>query len=270
MATHAQAVTGTGGTAAASITQIGATLILPADGPWNIWGLWAMAVQDTGVLGEAVGGSIIVDSVAGDIVPDPAPGRWPCFGISSQSAASFGIHATPLNIWPVNWTASGKAQISLSYLNDAGNAVAPIVAAGILFGDKRPDVVPHPFADRVSASLTAAAEATIGTITLAEKATRITGIMCTFIKDGAITADEGMMGTVRLASDDMKMPPAVFPFNQAFSAADGTPAGGTGTAQAQIIPLDIPVTGGSRVNCFGTLVNAVTAGVQAQVFLFYQ
>ena len=270
MPTHGSAVTGTGGAAAASLTQIGSNITLPAGGPWNIWGLWAMCAQDTAVTSEAVGGSIIVDAVSGDITPDPSPGRWPCFGISSQSGANFGIHAVPLNIWPVDWTGSGKAVISLTYLNDAGNATAPVVAAGLLFGDKRPISLSHAFSDRVSATLSTAAETTIGTITLAEKATRITGIMCTLMKDGAVTADEVMMGTVRIDSDDNKLSPGVYPFSHAFSAADGTPAGGTGTPMAMIIPLDIPVEGGSRIDCFGTLINAVTAGVEAQVFLMYE
>ncbi len=270
MATHAQARTGTAATAANSVTQIGADIILPAGGPWLIHGLWAMAGQAVAVTAEAVGGAIVVNSVSGDITPDPAPGRWPCFGVNARMSANFGIHAIPLMIWPVDWTASGKAQLSLSFLNDGGNATAPTVATGIIYGTSRPARVAHPFSDRVSATLTAGTEATIGTITLAEKATKITGIMATMMKDGAVSADEIMMGTIRLASDDIKMPPAVFPFSHAFSAADGTPVGGTGTPMAQIIPVDMPVEGGARIDCFGTLINSVTAGVEAQVFIMYE
>ena len=270
MATHGLLVTGTGGTVAESVTQIGQDITLPAGGPWKIFGIWGMAAQDTAVQSEAISGGIRLDALSGDLTPDPAPGRYPLIGMPSQSGANFGIHSAPLNIWEVDWEASGKAVISLSYINDQGNATAPIVAAGIIFGDAKAETRPLMFCDRVAANLTAATEAAIGTITISEKATKIVGIMAVASKDGAVTADEGMIATIRLDSADIKMPPSQFPTTHSFSAGDGTPAGGTGISQAQFIPLDIPVIGGSRINCFGTLINAVTAGLDVQVYLAYE
>ena len=262
--------TGVGGAAADSITQIGANITLPAGGPHIIHGVYAMAVQDTGVTSESVGGGIRVEALSGDLTPDPAPGRYPVLGMASQSSANFGIHSTPLNIWPVNWSASGKATLAISYINDSGNATAPIVLAGLLFGESIPVKRPLVFCDRVSVNLTAATEATIGSITLAEKATRIVGVMATALKDGAVTADEGMLAHIRLDSADIKVAPAQFPCSHGYSAADGTPAGGGSLGQAQFIPVDIPVIGGSIITCFGTLVNAVTAGLDVQVYLAYE
>jgi hypothetical protein len=270
MATHGQLVTGVGGTAAESITQIGADITLPAGGPWLIHGLWALIAADTAIQSEAVNGAIRLSSVAGDLTPDPAPGIYPAIGTPSAQSANFNTGNSPLNIWPVRWTAAGKAIVSLSYINDSGNTTGPIVATGILFGDSIPEVKPLVFCDRVAASLTLNTEATIGTITIAEKATRIVGIMATANKDGVTTVDQGMIATVRLDSADIKMPPAQFPTSHAFSAADGTNAGQSSIGQAQFIPLDIPVIGGSRIQCFGTLINAVTAGFDVQVFLAYE
>lgn len=270
MSTNALLVTGTGGTTAESIKQIGSDITLPAGGPWIIHHLWGMAVQDTAVASEAISGSIRIDALSGDLTPDPAPGRYPLLGMSSQASASFGIHSSPLNIFPVNWQAAGKAVISLSYINDQGNSTAPLVAAGIIFGDSVPEKLPLVFSDRVAANLTAATEATIGTITISEKATRIVGILATAMKDGAITVDEGMLATIRLDSADIKLPPAQFPTNVGYNAADGTLAGGSDIGPPQFIPVDIPIIGGSRINIFGTLVNAVTAGLDVQVFIAYE
>jgi hypothetical protein len=270
MPTFGQLVTGTGGTAAESITQIGNNITLPAGGPWLIHHIWGMVAMDTAVTSEAAAGALLLSAVSGDLTPDPAPGLYPLVGHSSQMSANYGLVSVPLNMYEVGWQAAGKASVSLSYVNDAGNATAPIVACGIIFGDARPEKRPLMFSDRVAANLTAASEATIGTITISEKATRIVGVAAVATKDGAVTADEGMIATVRLDSADFKMPPMQLPCTNGFSACDGTPAGGTSIAMPQFIPVDIPIIGGSRVNAFGTLINAVTAGLDVQVFIAYE
>jgi len=63
MSTQALLVTGTGGLAAESITQIGANITMPAGGPWTIFALWGMAAQDTAVASEAVSGGLLVDAL---------------------------------------------------------------------------------------------------------------------------------------------------------------------------------------------------------------
>ncbi len=268
--TNAQLVTGAGGAAAGSITQIGGNITLPAGGPWMIHGLWSQAVMDTAVHSEGMNGNLIVNALSGDLNPDPAPGKYPSANMPSKTGANFSIQSQPLNIYPVNWLASGKAVISLSYENMSGNATAPIIAAGIIFGDGVPDKAPLVFSDSVNASLTAAAEASIGSITLAEKATRIVGMCAIAMKDGAVTADEGMLAHIRLDSADVKFSPSQYPCQYAFNAADGTPAGGSAIGKNEFIPLDIPVIGGSIINVFGTLVNAVTAGLHVSVFIAYE
>lgn len=268
--TFGQAQIGAVGAAALSKTQIGSNITLPAGGPWIIHGVWCQAIQDTAVANEAVNGNLIVDSYSGDINPDPAPGKYPVSGINSASSANFAIAAVPLNIIPVRWEASGKAVIQLSFSNLSGNATAPRAAAGILFGDVIPEIRPMVFSDVASATLTAAGETAIGTITLAEKATRIVGLMGTMRKDGAITVDEGMIGYFRMDSADIKFTPGQYPFDMAFSAADGTLAGHLSTPRSNFIPVDIPVEGGAIINLYGILDQAITAGVDCSVFIAYE
>jgi len=267
---HGKLVTGLGGTVAGSITQIGANISMPAGNDWLIHKIWGLGAMDTAVASEALAGHMIIDSVGGDINPDPAPGKYPLICNASQASASYGLVKTPLNIYDVGWVASGKAELALKFVNDAGNATAPLIALGIIFGINRPETKPIIFSDNVSATLTANTEATIGQIQVSERASKITGICAIATKDGAITADEGMLATIRLDSADVQVQPAQFPCGNAFTACDGTPAGGSALAQPMFIPVDIDVPKGAKIDCFGTLVNAVTAGVDVQVFLAYE
>ncbi len=270
MATHAQSVTGTGGTTAAAITQIGSNITLPAGGPWNIFGLWGQVAKSATVPAEGTGGALIIDALSGDLTPDPAPGQYPMIGSPATISANDGIESLPLNIWPVRWQAAGKSVIKLSYLNQLAITTASKTAAGILFGDTVPPVKPFPFSDSVRGAFASTAEQTIGTITLAEKATRIVGILADLGKGDAITAGEAILATVRLASDDVKMPPFSFPCNRCFDASDGTAVGGASVAQSQYIPVDIPVTGGARIDVFATSVVSVTGNAEVQVFIAYE
>jgi len=270
MSTHAFAVQGPGGTAAGAITQIGGNITLPAGGPWIIFGLWAQVVKATATVAEGTGGHLLVNSLSGDLTPDPAPGRYPlvgnCAGVSAVSQPA----QVPLNIWPVNWSAAGKSVISLSYHNQLATTVAQEIAAGIIFGDAIPEKRPLTFCDGVRAAFAATTEQTIGTITLSEKATRIVGILADVNHGDAWTAVEEVMATIRLASDDVKMPPCQFPCIRAFDAGLGVIAGASSVPQGQFIPLDIPVEGGARIVCYATSSIAVTANCEVSIYIAYE
>lgn len=270
MSTHAFAVQGPGGAAAGAITQIGANITLPAGGPWIIFGLWAQVVKATATVAEGTGGHLIVNALSGDLTPDPAPGRYPLIGNCAGVSAAASAAQVPLNIWPVNWSAAGKSVISLSYHNHLPTSVAEEVAAGIIFGDAIPEKRPLLFCDGVRSAFAAATEQTIGTITLSEKATRIVGILADVNHGDAWTAVEEVLATIRLASDDIKMPPAEFPCNRAFDAALGTLAGQTSAPQSQFIPVDIPVEGGARIACYATSSIAVTGNCEISIYLAYE
>ncbi len=270
MATHALAVTGTGGTAAAAKTQIGSNMTLPAGGPWIIHHIWGQVAMITTVPDEGTGGQLIVEAASGDLTPDPAPGKFPMIGSPIHESANSSISAVPLNLWETRWEASGKAVISLHYLNQLAITTGSVVAGGIIFSDAVPEKRPLVFCDGVYNSFASAAESSIGTITLAEKATRIVGILADLNKGDSATIAEAILATIRLASDDVKMPPAQYPCNRAFNAGDGTIAGECSTPQSQFIPVDIPVEGGARIDVYATTTASITGNADIQVFIAYE
>ncbi len=270
MGTHALARTGTGGTTALAQTQIGADITLPAGGPWTIFALWGQVARVSTIPDQGTGGALIIRSLSGDITPDPAPGTYPMIGSPVTESANSAISAVPLNFWMTNITAAGKAVIRLDYLNQLAITTGSIVAVGILFGNEIPQPKPLVFCDGVRTSFASAAEQVVGTITLAEKATKIVGILCDLNKGDVATAGEAIMATVRLDSDDVMLPPAVYPCNRAFNASDGTAVGQSAVAQSQFIPLDIPVAGGARINVFATTTVSVTGNADVQVYIAYE
>lgn len=270
MSSHGIARQGVGGTAAASVLQVGANIELPAGGPWQVYGLWAQAVLHTPTVAESLVGSIRLNALSGDLSPDPAPGNYPVIGLGNGSSAAMGAVQVPLNIWPVNWQAMGKAVVTISFVNHNGNTVAPEIACGILFGDAKPEVRPLTFCDVVTDAWASAAENQIGTITISEKAQRLVGIFGHIEHAAALTASEEAQGIIRLDSPDVRIQPAQYPFNNAVSAGLGTVAGQGSMPQGQFIPLDIPIIGGSNVQIFGTTSISVTNNARAAVYLAYE
>lgn len=270
MSTKAIVRTGTGGTAAAARTQIGANITLPAGGPFIIFGLYGQVAMKTATTNEGTGGILEVNSVAGDLEPNPAPAKFPLIGSPLLDDSNAGITALPLNIWPVRWNAPGKSQLQLLYTNDQAITTASQLVAGILFGEEIPVPINSPFCDSVQGAFASATEQTLGTITLSENASRITGILCDLNKVDVLVPGEVVAATVRLNSDSMKLQPAEFPCNRIFNSSDGTSAGGTATPMSDIIPLDIPVVGGAIIDVFATSTISVSNNASVRVFLFYE
>lgn len=268
--THGQLRTGNGGTAAGAVTQIGTDIRLPAGGPWEIFAIWGMVAKTTTVPNEGTGGALRLDAVSGDFDPDPAPADFPLIGAPISESANSAIAAVPLNLWKVRYRAAGNALLSLSYVNDLAITTASQVMCGILFGNERPELRPAPFCDDVQSSFASAAEQQVGSIILAEKATRITGILADLNKGDAATAGEEIMAQIRLDSADMRFAPAAFPCDRAFNASDGTAVGQSATPQTQFIPVDMPVQGGATVDIFATTTVSVTGNADIHVFLAYE
>jgi len=270
VATHGLAVSGDGATTAATLTKIGSDIVMPAGGPWKIHHIWAQAVHSAAAAAEALSGNLVVQSLSGDLTPDPAPGTFPVPGLSAAAGANYGPQVSPLKLIPVNWEAAGKATISLSYYQQLATTAAPKLAAGIIFGDTVPEVKPIVFCDGVRGTQTSASETSVGTITLSTRAKVITGIFADINLDGAYTADEEMMATIRLGSADVDLPPAQYPCARAFSPGDGTPVAEPPTPYWQFIPVNIPVVGGARIDAYIDLVTAVTVAVTVGIYLAYE
>lgn len=270
MPTHALSVLGVGPTAANTPLALGAVLLMPAPGPWIIHDIWSQIVHDVPTANEGITGSLLFDSPTGGIVPDPAPGTYPLVGPGATVGANMECVQVPLNRFRTRWEAPGKAQIRFRINLDVAVTVAPQVAAGIIFSDAVPTQEPLVFVDQIDIAFAGGAEGAIGAITISEKATRIVGLCGVLSKVTAVTVQEGMIGTFRLASNDVPIQPASYPFNNAISAALGTVVGQTAPIKLDFIPVDIPVPSGATVNCFVTTQAAITANIHARVYIAYQ
>lgn len=264
---HGAVLAGAGSTTAGE-TDLG-DITLPAGGPWKIWGIWGQAVPATATAAEKIGGYIRLQSKSGDLSPDPNPAKFPIPKIGSFLGATADQVACPLVVYPIDFDAAGKAVIDLLYNQDIACTVAPQVVAGILFGKSIPEPQRYRFADVKRTTITSAADTSIGTITLSEKATQIIGITAEITQDGVLTAGEEIIGFVRLSSDDLNLAPAQYPCVAAYGAGLGATIGVASPPPIAPVPLAIPVPAGARIDCFLDLNTAVTNALDASVTLFY-
>lgn len=257
------------GSALAGDTVIG-TVTLPANGPWDIFGVWSLITQQTASPGECFGGHFRLLAVDGDVLPNPAPSRFPTGIGGSFLGANQCNRVNPLQIFPVQYQAPGKARISLIYNEPTVVSVASQVVLGMIFGKGVPERRPLIYVDSVRMALVTAVDTLIGTITLAEKASRIRWIGCTIAQYGVVVAAEEALGFFRLSSDDINMAPAQFPPNAAFSAGLGTDIQQPMVVPPVMIPVDIACPGGARIDCFFDPNTAVTNGIEIQIFVAYE
>lgn len=265
---HGMVAVGAGGTVVGD--TVVASIVLPAGPSWNIYGLFGQVVPATATAAEFIGGHVRIDATAGDLEPNPAPVRFPVPYISAFLGATADASVSPLQIHPITFTAPGKAAIDLIYSQDIACTVAPQIVMGIQFGKTVPILGRSRYCDRVVTTLTAAGDTAVGTITLAEKASRITALIATLAQDGVVVAGEELLGFCRLDSDDFKMAPAQYPFSAAIGAGLGVAIDAPPAIVPVRIPLSIPVLGGARVDCFVDLNTAVTNACQASIYLEYE
>lgn len=266
--THGAIVVGAGGTAAGE-TLIG-TITFPAGGPWRIWGFHGSMVMVTPTAAEVVAGYMKMNAVSGDIIPNPAPSEFPMGAVGSMLGATLPVQICPLKIWPVDYEAPGKGVMQLIVNQAVGNTVAPACLLGVLFGKTIPSVRAIRFIDSVRVQLTTAVDTAVGTVTLAEKATKIIAVGGILVQDNVITTVEPLIGFFRLSSDDVRMPPAQFPFSAVYGGGLGALILQGVMQTPQMIPVDIPVPGGGRIDCFVDLSAAVTNAAEVQIYIAYE
>lgn len=251
-------------------TTVGSAITMPAGGPWKIFWAWVQAVSQTATAAEAVSGVLEINATSGDLDPDPAPTNFPSPAFGSYLGAVHDVMVSPLLLQPIAFTAAGKATIELNFTNDIASTAAPIVAAGIIFGKDLPTPTRMRFTDRVRTTVTSASLTSVGTITLAEKASKITGLCGILNQDGVLTTAQELIGTFQLDSDDMKMTPGQYPFSAAMSAGLGATIANAVPVTPVWIPVNIPVRGGARIDCSVDLVTAVTNGANVDILIAYE
>ncbi len=265
--TKAMSVAAAGQTGA-GIKNIG-TVTLPAGGPWNIVYAWALAVHATLTAAEYCGGSAIFTASSGDVTPNMSPCKIPTPLAGSVLNTTASMQFSKLSIMPLNLVASGKAVIVIDYDQFAAITVAPQVVAGLIFGN---DVIESEMPanyDQVDLSVAAFAKTSIGTITIAETANKIVSITAIMANDGVLVTQQELLGFITLESDDVKIVPGQFPISGAYSAGIGATIGNPVAMAPVIIPVDIPVIGGARVDISADLNTALTNGAIINVILGY-
>lgn len=266
--THSSIVVAAGAAAAGDVA-VGA-ITLPAGGPWLIHDIFCQVVSATATPAESIGGHFRFDPASGDLNPDPSPSRFPVFETGSSLGATVDQGCCPLNLFQTEWVGAGKAVINCIYHQAIAPTVAPQIVMGIMYGHTRPAIKPLLFSDVVRVAQIVAGDTAVGTITLAEKATRIIGVCGILSQDGVLTTAEELIGFFRLASDDIKLPPMQLPFNNVFGAGLGILINAAPQGPIKYIPVDIPVEGGARINAFVDLNTAVTNAADCEIFLAYE
>ena len=269
--THGMVVVGPGPTAADTDQIIsGAGIILPAGGPWKIFRVWAQGVLATATAAEKQGSHFRLNAASGDLEPNPQPTRFPIPSIGSFLGAVHDVPMCPLVMHDVDYTAPGKSTIEFIVQESTAVTVAAQYACGIIFGKTRPTMKPFKFVDRASLPVSSAAETAVGTITLSEKAKMITAVCGMLTQDGVLTTAEELIGFFRLGSDDVKMPPMQLPFSAVYGAGLGATIANPNYAVPVWIPVNIPVEGGARIDCFVDLNTAVTNAADVEIFVAYE
>lgn len=266
--THMACVAAAGQTAAGNNTV--GQIVLPAGGPWIIHHVFGLLARATATAGELNGGAMRLESVSGDVTPQPAPSWFPLNESPSFLGAVADAPCCPLHVYEVDYQAAGKAAINLIYRQETAVTVAPQLVLGIAFGKERPAIVPAVHSDYVRAQVTSAADTAVGTITLAESAKEITGIYAIALQDNVLTAGEELIGIARLASDDIDLTPMQIPLANAFGAGLGATIHPLGPIRTKFLPVSIPVTGGARINAFVDLNTALTNAAEVSIFVQYR
>jgi hypothetical protein len=273
--THADGVSGAGGLTGETPVTVG-TVTLPAGGPWNIWGIYYALVEDVAVTTEE---SIHILRVlapnSSDFLDDaPAPFDIPALSIGPIAGDGAIPAAIPHRIIPTAWRVAGRGQVRFQTFPDQTISNAIRASAGVLFGTK-PNLTPlgdplYRFCDRVSGTSDGTAEASIGTITLSERAKMITGLAVTVDHQTNVEGEE-INGLFRIQSDDLDLAPARYPFSH-YTSAGLDPAEAIFLAQAYVpkfVPVSIPVPGGARIEFLTDLDQDVTNALRTNCYVRY-
>jgi len=122
------------------------------------------------------------------------------------------------------------------------------------------------YADCTAATATGdTTETLMGTITLSAKARKIKAVWAYASAAATMTIAEVQTGIVRLDSADVSLAPFKFPLDQITlltSGAVGLPT--------HIIPVDIPVLGMAKIDCYVTMDMAQTGALKARVGIIYE
>ncbi len=255
MVTHAACVIGAIGNVANTYSNIGETITLAGNtGSWLVYGLGGAIVTGTATPDERYGGHVrIAPSESDDWIPVPTPLEVPTPVMSSGLGTTGQIASgNPSIMHPISTHAQKGTALALQGAEAISNAAAAIGMAFIFYGDGVPPHQTNPWASpivhmrRISGSVDATAETSIGTVTVGQKDSRINWIGEVGAVDDTLSADQEMVYRLRLRSDDTPISNFRFPGSATSPGADATPDA-AGLINPVLWPVNIPIEGGSTL-----------------------
>lgn len=273
--THSQGVAGAGATAAGTEVTVG-TLTMPRPGPWNIWGIWYTTATGTPTTTEARQTFIRVNDLNGDLTPNPTPYTFPLWSASSVVGDSQLSEQVDWRYKPVVWQAAGGAALRFHADVAAAETVAARIAIGVFYGVKptmydviAQDVIANHY-QAVAGTADTTAETSAGTITLSEKARLITGIAVDVPMATSVEADE-LSGTARIQSDDVDLPPFIFPLSHVTTAPleSGEATLDVVGTVPKMVPVHIPVPAGAAIEFLTDLDQDIGAAAITRSYIAY-
>lgn len=263
MRMHALNLLGSATLTSGAHTSIG-QLTLPAGDRWKILSVYGCAFPAAQAESNI---ELKLIALSGDVIPNPAPFKLPLAASSpAQSNPAVALVQQPI-FYRTKFDGAGKSVIDFSLLQ-RGATGAVKYNCGLLLGNGKLDVASDvTYCDSVSANIPAATEVLVGTITLSERAKRITGISTQCVPNGAIAANEFLLGTVRIESNDVLLTPLTLPIHSAIQGSATAP-NLTDPIISPFLPLDVDVPNGARINVYVKLLAALDS--EATVYLAYE
>lgn len=252
------------------IIPISTPIVLPANGPWLIHGIWGVTLWSNPTNDNPILGSIGIQSITGDLTPDPTPALFPLPVQQTNTVNDTNILPIPIQIHPINFKAPGNSQISLvtEYIA-AGGSIALAHMGGIIFSHNQPQTIPIQRTAMLYKIVVSGAETCLGIIQLPESADLLISISTIACFAAAPVANEPLIGFIRLQSDDEALQPAEFPISFALSGPAGLVRINLTPPPVLTIPLDTQVPPGSRISVYATFPAWVTTSIHVKCYLNY-
>jgi hypothetical protein len=252
------------------VQTFGTPIVLPANGPWVIHGIWGIPAWINPSGENPILGSIGIQSITGDLDPDPTPALFPHPVQQVNTINAQGLLPTPVQIHPTSFKAPGSSQIQMVAEFDGPAGVNNIrFMGGILFSANPPRVLPIQRTAMLFAQVTSAAEIALGIIQLPESADLLISYSAQAAWLLPPAANEPLLGFIRMQSDDERLQPAEFPLS--FGLMGRTTAAPINDALPPVltVPLETKVLPGSRISVFCTFPTWTATTINVKFFLNY-
>jgi len=250
--------------------SVGSPIILPANGPWIIHDLSANIAPTPGLGNSTVAGAIKISSLTSDISPASDAMEFPLNPLPFQILANDTISPSLTQHIPLDLIAAGSSSVQLSFLPYDQFPFDVTILAGLTYSTEIPIIYPCKRVTVAHAEISTLGETQIGSATLSESATIITGITPYVLWTESPTDYNPLIAYVRLSSTATPIQPSEFLCDASYSHTTLTPLPPSPPPPPRMIPVSIPITPGETISIFCNLLYAPSVPVEAVVHLFYR